>query len=311
MKNLKVQWKSFLLFCIYFGKTPFPASTQTMALYAQFLARSFKSVNSIQNYLSGVRMLHVLLELQPPELNAIEIRLAIRGMTKIKSHKPKQAFPITPELLLKIHSTLDLAYKVDLTFWALALIAFFTMARKSNLVPDSIHKFDPSKQLMRRDIIADDECLLISYKWSKTNQAGSRVLRVPILAIPGSILCPVKAYKAMVQAVPGLQDQPAFLISWQGGLVPFTYPMLQDMLKRSLQKLGQGPENYSSHSFRRGGASFAFRAGVSPNLIQLQGDWVSDAYKLYLSFDIRDRASVSLQMGLLAREVENSGGNSK
>ena len=131
MKNLKVQWKSFLLFCLYFEKTPLPASTQTMALYAQFLARSFKSANSIQNYLSGVKMLHVLLELQPPELNAIEIRLAIRGITKIKSHLPKQAFPIMPELLLTIHTTLDFSYKLDVTFWALCLIAFFTMARKT------------------------------------------------------------------------------------------------------------------------------------------------------------------------------------
>ena len=32
---------------------------------------------------------------------------------------------------------------MDAMFWALFLIAFFTMARKSNLVPDSVDKLDP------------------------------------------------------------------------------------------------------------------------------------------------------------------------
>ena len=39
---------------------------------------------------------------------------------------------------------------------------------------------------------------------------------------------------------------------------------------------------YSPHSFRRGGASFAFRCNVPAEIIQRQGDWQSDAYLIYL-----------------------------
>ena len=38
-------------------------------------------------------------------------------------------------------------------------------------------------------------------------------------------------------------------------------------------------ENYSGHSFRRGGATFAMKSGVPFPLIKCQGDWASDAFK--------------------------------
>lgn len=59
--NLKIQWETYLMFCIYFGLTYLPMDTSTLSLYAQFLGRSFKSTQSIKNYLSGVKTMHHLL----------------------------------------------------------------------------------------------------------------------------------------------------------------------------------------------------------------------------------------------------------
>ena len=53
-----------------------------------------------------------------------------------------------------------------------------------------------------------------------------------------------------------------------------------------MYEIGLDPNHYSSHSFRRGGATWAFKCGVSAELIQLQGDWKSDAYKLYLKYGL-------------------------
>jgi hypothetical protein len=39
---------------------------------------------------------------------------------------------------------------------------------------------------------------------------------------------------------------------------------------------------YSGHSFRRGGATFAFRLEMDPFLVKRMGDWVSDAYMGYI-----------------------------
>ena len=46
--------------------------------------------------------------------------------------------------------------------------------------------------------------------------------------------------------------------------------------------LGLDPRAYSPHSFRRGGATFAFECNVPAEHIKFQGDWRSDAYLVYL-----------------------------
>ena len=73
--------------------------------------------------------------------------------------------------------------------------------------------FDPDKQLLRQDIVIFKGMLVVLIKWSKTNQFGSRLLKVPLVTTPGSDLCPVKAYKNMPVLMPASSPQPAFLIS--------------------------------------------------------------------------------------------------
>ena len=64
-----------------------------------------------------------------------------------------RALPITIDILLKIYNHIDLSDVKHATIWSLFLFAFFLMARKSNLVPDSVHKFDSKKQLTREKIV--------------------------------------------------------------------------------------------------------------------------------------------------------------
>ena len=77
-------------------------------------------------------------------------------------------------------------------------------------------------------------------------------------------------------------------------------------LKRLINKIGLIPANYSSlqttpHSFRRSGATFALQAGAPEHLLQLHGDWRSDAYKHYLSLPLRTHSTVAdiMAAGLL------------
>jgi hypothetical protein len=39
--------------------------------------------------------------------------------------------------------------------------------------------------------------------------------------------------------------------------------------------------------------TWAFQCGVPSELIQVQGDWKSDAYKLYLRYGLNDKLQVS------------------
>ena len=80
-KNLKIQWESFLLFCLHFGLVFLPASTLTLQLYVQFLSRSFKSVDSIRNYVSGVRTMHQILGFSLDKVNNFILNLTFKGVS--------------------------------------------------------------------------------------------------------------------------------------------------------------------------------------------------------------------------------------
>jgi hypothetical protein len=178
--------------------------------------------------------------------------------------------------------------------WCLYLFAFFLMLRKSNLVVTS--KTETEKQLRRSDVVIGERQLLVSIRWSKTIQFGDRILTLPLLAIPGSPLCPIQAYNNMLDLVPAPAESFAFVLPSKKGLIPVSYSGLQSSLKKVLQTLGLDPQAYASHSFRRGGATWAFKAKVPANLIQFHGDWKSDAYKRYLRFDLQDKVSVVKHM---------------
>ena len=62
-------------------------------------------------------------------------------------------------------------------------------------------------------------------------------------------------------------------------------------MKQILVELGLPSNQYGTHSFRRGGTSFALQAGVPLDVISLMGDWKSDAMNLYLHMPLSQRIS--------------------
>ena len=288
------QWKAFAMFCIYFNLNWLPASLNNIALFAQMLCRSCKSVNTVKNYVSGIKLLHILLEKSCLGFDNVNLNLALKGMTCQKGHKSTQALPITKDLLLRIYGLLNFSDINDVVFWSLFLLAFFTMSRKSNLVVTTQNAI--IKCLTRSDVIVGENALLVIFRWSKTNQFGSRVHKIPLIRLHGSPLCPVTAYKVMCARLPVRASQPAFCLLKGTTVMPVTYDELQKFLRVQVAKLGLNPGQYSSHSFRRGAASLAFRSGVNTNLIQALGDWSSDAYKNYLAVGLLDKVKAVNKM---------------
>ena len=76
-------------------------------------------------------------------------------------------------------------------------------------------------------------------------------------------------------------------------------------LKSHLSRSGLPPGQYGSHSFRRGGATFALEAGVPLDSIAVMGDWKSDAMYLYLHMPLsqRLRAQQSISSYILSSLV--------
>jgi hypothetical protein len=59
-------------------------------------------VNSIKNYLSGVKLLHLYLDDDYPKFDEFQLKLTLKGLARMNPHCPKQALHITPQILLRI-----------------------------------------------------------------------------------------------------------------------------------------------------------------------------------------------------------------
>jgi hypothetical protein len=97
----------------------------------------------------------------------------------------------------------------------------------------------------------------------------------------------------MCKHIPGQDQDPAFFIPQGKRKIPVSYHNWQSWLKYLIEASGRNPAKFASHSFRRGGASFAFQAGVPVEIIKILGDWKSDAFYHYLQVPMLDKAKAA------------------
>ncbi len=88
---------------------------------------------------------------------------------------------ITLQILLAILKVLDGKNIEHVVFWSLFMVAFFTFARKSNLITTGMK----STPLGRCGIVIGAMGVLVKFNWTKTIQIGHKKGVVPIVAIPG------------------------------------------------------------------------------------------------------------------------------
>ena len=79
---------------------------------------------------------------------------------------------------------------------------------------------------------------------------------------------------------PATQGEPAFVHRGRkGNLIVWTHRMFMGELKKDIEKISEDPRAYSTHSFRRGAATFAYEAGVESETVKIMGDWRSDCFR--------------------------------
>ena len=110
-----------------------------------------------------------------------EVQLRKRASRRILGDNPNRKSPITINMLIGIYHLLDLSRPFHPAVWALLLVAFFSLLRKSNLLPATY------QQVMNKDSPHLRHCnihfkakgvILLVYK-TKTIQFKQRVLTIP------------------------------------------------------------------------------------------------------------------------------------
>ena len=165
-------------------------------------------------------------------------------------------FPI----LLRISQSFQPRNVFDACMRAAFLVAFFSFLRISNLVLYTLSEVHSSTSffLHCRDITFTASGAYLQVFKTKTIQFKQRILEIPLPVIHNSILCPVTALTTYFMLVPASSNSPVFLAPHDSGFTPILARHFNLFLQHCVLSFGKDPSHFSSHSFRKRGATFTF-----------------------------------------------------
>lgn len=255
-----------------------PATVDLICIYITYLTDQVK-YSTICNYLSAVWSLHEHLGFTPVAKNAFLVRCTLRGARRLLGDQVLTADPLLPEHLIRIFKCLNQMDLFDLMFWCSICLGYRCLLRKS-------HFTQSPHTMLRSDITFTDYGMVVKLRSSKTIQFTERVVEIPVIKSVGSLLCPVHWLLKYLRYVKVKENGPLFVVPSTGETL--TYRMFSNKLKESVSSAGL-VGNFTSHSLRRGCATYLSRLGLPLHDIKVYGDWRSLSVLLYLSGDLNTR----------------------
>ncbi len=294
-----MQARTYKAFCDTYDFRWEAPSVNQLVLYITHLVARFTTAAAVRNYFSGVRQLFKQLDQQPAALDSHMVTWQLRAAELTMRTEPAPKLPITPALLASLCHLCQALGPIGPAMRTALTFGFFGMLRQSNLAPPSAAEFDSSRHTCRGDVMRAAPGLIIWVKWSKTQQAAgtSSVLPLPLLA--GHPADPVAAHEALLRASPTKGDNQPLLTykTTTGTTAVVTIPKLAQALSDMLEVLDLPTTRYSLHSLRRGGATAAYKEGVTPEAVKRHGHWTSSAFWGYISAPAAANSTVAAALG--------------
>ena len=202
--------------------------------------------------------------------------------------QPKR--PITTDILHRFANILFSGDHINnISLLACILSSFFSFFRSSNLLPMLQSQFHSLRQLSRASFrFYTHGVLSLVFPAPKLPVSRRTTLCIPIPKIQHSVICPVRTLQQHFKQFPAPSSSPAFLVRENSKIPSLSVAELRTAIKSLVSILHLDPRHYSTHSLRRGGATFAFASGLPSELIKHQGDWHSQAYEIYLTLPLQD-----------------------
>ena len=272
------QWSKYFAFCRDINQVPLPATSQTVSRFLVFLGRTCK-YSTINNYLSAVVALHKFYGYPSEFRTSYLIKMLLRGLKAQLGDMTIQMQPLSVEQLERIHSDV-VSTELDKTIWAMLILSFRSLLRKSNLVPDAPDKL--VHVLCRKDLVFYHWGLLLRVRSTKTLQCNEYVLEIPIYYVDNPVFCAASMVREHLAKYPIHDDCPIFVKQGQTSLEVLLYREVLSFIKGAVEMIGLDPAEYGTHSMRRSGASFMHSNGIPLEDIMVMGDWRSLAVLDYL-----------------------------
>ena len=285
--------KRYFEFCDFEKSTPFPTNQFKIAKFATYLADILKTVESIKAYCRTICDDHELKGFPPVRLGLLYNR-TIAGIRRNRKHNVKRAEPMTVQLLEKVQKVVNTQVQKELVCWKAATTCFHSVLRKSNIVPVK-RQHDPIHNISRKDVRYDEGAMVIFVRWSKTDQLGQEIQKIPLIANKNSDICPVCWILQMTETIPAHPNHNLFSFHSGRKILPITYRDLTVQMRSWLQKIGKKLVTFSSHSLRRGASSHAFDVKISETILKKMGNWSSDCYRHYIEINDKERVKASMK----------------
>lgn len=286
------QLQCYLNFCAQMDIVPVPVSFEGISMYIAYLAH-IKGLRfcTIDNYLVIVKHLHRAEGAQDP-IDNWHVKHLLQGVKRVLGTAQVGAELVTPDMLLTIKKHLNLYNLLDLSVWCACLIGFFGLLRPGNFLVR-----DKSVPILRIGQV--ESCknnFHITFNYTKTIQFREKELNIILPNIPGHPLCPASAlYRLLsLHVLLGSDGQTPLLC--QNIVKPLNYNNFILLVNQILAKAGYQLK-LTGHSFRRGGATWAFQVGLPGEIIQDLGMWKSNAYLRYIETDHKTKQEAMIKFG--------------
>lgn len=262
INHFEDQWGGFL-----------PATAESVGLYLAEHADKL-TPNTLQNRLAGLSRWHSDQGFPDPTKSPL-VRKVFKGIKALNLAQPKQAKPIQVQMLAAAVQCIDKELVAAKENNQKKLI--FQLSRDKALFLIGFWKGLRSDELCQLEInnvtIAPDKGMSIFIPSSKTDKSNQgKIIKLPAL----STLCPVNAYLEWIDASK-LSEGPIFRrIDRWGNVsdVALQPSSLSEIIRKNLKNsnIAQS-ESYSSHSLRRGFATWANQNGWDIKLLMEYVGW--------------------------------------
>lgn len=280
-----------------------PISENDILIFISWLLTERKlSSSTVENYLAGVRQIHIMKGIQVPNFRTDLVKTVLKGQQNFdKGNKLSTKFKRLPatinimKLLKEEIRCWDKDPELKLLVWTVCTVMFHGVLRGGEILSKHESTFDPNHTLLTKDVKINrtEHGKIIEITLKNPKESGN--ITVVDIFESGGPLCPVKALLKWESINKPDTNLPMFR---NKAGTPLTASKLNGYLKELLGKhLTDG--QITTHSFRIGIASILGSKGFSDSEIKLAGRWSSRAFQAYLRLPRTQRAEIAKKIGTL------------
>lgn len=278
---------------------PFPATEVSLVIWLTHCATRAQrplASSTMRTYLSGLVSLHEEMGFRGLLEDKPLVSRCFKGIKKSRAVNQLDRRPITTDIIAQLRTQLNPSSFHCRLYYAAATLATFGLLRMGEFTVDNraTSKSNAFKvltlqqlKLMKEDGTVVPVCSFADFthvtRFSLTLRTSKTDPFRKSVTIHVGHSTPVHAMLDYLRVHPRINDMSAPLfVQSKTNHQPLTRSLMIGVTRILLQRLGFNESHYHGHSFRKGGATSLFQAGVADSVIQLMGRWTSDCYKLYI-----------------------------